>query len=94
MGCLPLSYFADPVDLDPITFWYRSGPLYLEGSNEGEELCDEIQRTRIAIHSYQNLPLESVNFQDRSTTVIEALKMYRDYFQGCLDDLQLDVGEL
>jgi hypothetical protein len=94
MGCLPLSHFSDPVNLDPITFWYRTGLFYLEGSHDGEELCDEIQRLRIAIHSYQNLSLESVNFQDRSTTIIEALKMYRDYFQGCLEDLQLDAGEL
>lgn len=94
MGSASLSDFAVVVDLDPITFWYRDGPLYVEGSNHGEELCDEIQRLRIAIHSYRNLPVESVNFQDRSTTVIEALKMYRDYFRGCLDDLQLDAGEL
>ena len=79
---------------DDVLLFYRNSELYCRGSQEAEDLCDEIQRAEIAVHYYAELFQSSANERDRSTTVIEALKFFRDYRESQLEHFQFEAGEI
>ena len=86
--------FAPVVEKDAVCLYYRSNDLYVDGSQEAEDLCDEIQQLEIALASYMGRPLDIANDKDRSNIVLAALRFSRDYTQGLLENQMLDAGEL
>jgi hypothetical protein len=89
-----LADFGEEHLRDDVILNYRGSGKYLPGSNEANDLCDEIQRLEIGIWTMRGQNVASVNQEDRSTTVREALLFYRDYKQSQLENYLVEAGEL
>ena len=89
-----LADFGTEKERDAVCLYYRASGLYCNGSNIAECLCDEIQRIEIGIYTLRGGDPGIPNEQDRSTNVVEALEVYRDYRLSQLENLQLEAGEL
>lgn len=89
-----LASFGTEEQRDEVRLYYRDSGLYCAGSQEAEDLCDEIQRIEIAVWTMRHQLASVPNEQDRSTTVFEALQFYRDYRQSQLENLLLEADEI
>jgi hypothetical protein len=89
-----LTDFGEEQLRDSVILNYRPSGIFLQGSLEAEDLCDEIQRLEIALWSYRRQEIRIPNGEDRSTTIFEALKFYRDYRQSQVESCQFEEGEL
>jgi len=89
-----LAEFGEEQLRDSVVLNYRPSGVFLQGCLEAEDLCDEIQRLEIALWSYRRQSVGIPNSEDRSTTVFEALKFYRDYRQSQVESCQFEEGEL